>query len=236
MSALALVHMLKTGGTSLRQWLEQHCPGRVINDYDDIPLSNRPEHTLHRRRRHVEPLILQRSQGVVIYGHFILKKYADMPEVRLGAIFRNPAARVVSHYFHYLRNRSSPRNELLPPGLSLIEFAGLPKYADMYRFLLGGIPVSQLAYVGITERLDESVRLLRCVLESSGVPASEAEMMLPQLNRASEYDDPWSYIEREGLAEELFAAQAANFECYWEAQQRFEELCSEHAIELMPRA
>jgi len=41
---LIFVHMLKAGGTSLRGLLEPLFGARLVRDYDDIPMSNRPEH------------------------------------------------------------------------------------------------------------------------------------------------------------------------------------------------
>lgn len=220
--------MPKTGGTTFSRVLERVARGEVLRDYDDIPLSNRPEHA--RQRQKAPDLTRLNAQQVpVVYGHFVLSKYLQLRgQVAFGAVFREPTARIVSHYFHYRRNQGGPRNEILPAGLTLLDFAGLPKYCDMYRFLLGEVEVSELAYVGMTEDLPRSAKLLSAIL--TGTMPSDEVVELDRLNCATEYEDPIAYLRSEGVYEDVLAAQSVNRAIYAEARERFAELCSRYGI------
>jgi hypothetical protein len=229
---IAFLHMLKAGGTSFRSLLEPVYRDRLYCDYDDIPMSNRPEHALERRAR----MRAVQDQGLppntaIVFGHFVLSKYLFLrPQPAYATMFREPVARTVSHYFHYQRYRGNPRNELLPEHLSLLEFARLPKYADTYRFLLGDVPMSELSYIGLTEEFDRSVRLFnRMFGVELRLPSSCARKSV-HLNRAQEYHDPLSYLESEGLLEEVTSAQRINIEIYKQAKERFANLCAHYGV------
>lgn len=224
--------MLKAGGTSLRSLLEPVYRDRLYCDYDDIPMSNRPEHALARRARMREI----QGQGLpantaIVFGHFVLSKYRFLhPQPAYATMLREPVARTVSHYFHYQRCQGNPRNELLPEHLSLLEFARLPKYADIYRFLLGDVSVSELSYVGLTEEFDRSVHLFNRVFGVELQRTSSCMTKPVRLNRATEYEDPLRYLEIEGVLADVTAAQRINIAIYEQAKERFSTLCSDYGV------
>lgn len=229
---IIFVHMLKAGGTSLRELLQPIYGDRLLRDYDDIPMSNRPEHAADRERRRAEV----RQDGAnldadIVYGHFIMDKYRGVrPDLQFGTMFRDPAERIVSHYFHYLRNIGGPRNEILPEGITLLEFARLPKYCDMYRYLLGAMSVADLDYVGITEEFDASVALFFRIFGVTPVGPVPRRADI-RLNRASEYGDAHAYLEDANVLDAVRASQAPNYEVYDQAKERFRSLCVQYGVE-----
>jgi hypothetical protein len=227
---IIFVHMLKAGGTSFRTILEERYGARLLRDYDDIPMSNRPEHHVQRAERlawvreHAGSL-----DADIVFGHFVMDKYRGLrPDLRFGTMFRDPAARIVSHYFHYLRNIGGARNEILEQGISLVEFARLPKYRDMYQYLLGAMAVTDLDYVGITEDFEASVDLFFRIFPAPRMrlPVGDSGSMF--LNRASEYRDAVEYLRQHRILQEVVAAQRINYEIYNEAKARFAMLRNEY--------
>lgn len=223
--------MLKAGGTSFRRLIEPIYGERLLRDYDDIPMSNRPEHARQRERRKAELRATAASlDAEIVFGHFIMSKYLGLRgDLRFATMLRDPAARIVSHYFHYLRHLGGPRNEILPDGISLLEFARLPRYHDMYRYLLGEVRIAHLDYIGLTESFMTSVTLFCRVFgleEHALAPAAAATY----LNRAGEYQDPIAYLRQHDLLEEVVASQRVNYALYEEAKARFADLCRAHGL------
>lgn len=229
---IAFLHMLKAGGTTLRRLLEDVYQDGLVTDYDDIPMSNRPQHVLQRRRRYQA----LHSQGLnpdpqIVFGHFVLSKYRGLNQrLQFATMFRDPVPRVVSHYFHYLRNIGLDRNEILPVGLTLEEFARLPKYRDMYPYLLGDLLIDELDYVGITEEFEASVALFFKIFPHESAEEIVNKAAVLRLNQASEYDDAMAYLREQDLFDNIRWAQRLNEKMYSEAKTRFNALCREHGV------
>ena len=100
-----------------------------------------------------------------MHGHFIATKYwRRYPDARYMAWFREPVERLASHY-HYWKRKPDRKNptcqRLIEEDLSLEAFAALPEMRDVQARFLGEVPPERLAFVGITERYDESMDLFR---------------------------------------------------------------------------
>jgi len=154
------VHVPKTGGVSFREVLAELADGHIVFDYDDRPLSPAPPFArlLRRLRRPALP-----SGTRVVHGHFVASKYRRLlPAARFATWFRDPVERLASHYHYWLRE-PDPANatcrRLIEEKLSLAEFAALPEMRDVHHRFLGGVPVERFAFVGLTERFDESMEL-----------------------------------------------------------------------------
>jgi hypothetical protein len=218
------MHMPKTGGTSLWEVLKLLADGEIFRDYDDIRLSNRPAYERDRHLSRPAPLV-----APVIYGYFVLSKYASVRgQAFFWAIFREPAARLVSHCFQYLRKRGGSRNETLPIDPTLLDFAWPLEYCDMSRFLIGGVPVSEVDFVALTEALPRSARLLAAML--TGNPAAVDERKLGRVNCATECTDPMAYVRDQGIYDDVVAAQAVNMNVYEQARMRFGALCADYCV------
>ena len=156
------IHVPKTGGETFRDILEALTEGHLQRDYADRPLapmSIRQRIRLATARPHLEP------DTRAVHGHFIATKYwRRYPEARYMAWFREPVERLASHY-HYWKRKPDRKNptcqKLIEDDLSLPAFAALPEMRDVHRTLLGEVPLERLAFVGITERYDESLERFR---------------------------------------------------------------------------
>lgn len=157
------VHVPKTGGASFRALLEQHAQGHIVWDYHDRPLApgSRVRRAIQATRRADRV-----PEGTrVVHGHFVASKYSRRyPDAIHAMWFRDPVQRLVSHY-HYWRREPDLENatcrKLIEDDLTLREFAELPEMSDVHERFLGGVPLRELAFVGITERFDESLDLFR---------------------------------------------------------------------------
>lgn len=219
------VHMLKTAGTSFRNAIRETFGDGLLWDYDDIPMSNRPEHEIQRKaRRDALQKQYTKINADIIYGHFIMDKYDGLiSDLQYGTMFRDPVTRIVSHYFHYLRHIGWPRNEILPEGISIPEFSRLPRYCDMYKYLMGSKDVADLDYVGITEEFDKSLRLFSKVF---GVSLPDVATPKPP----SEYGDAVALLMERGIYTEVKRSQQPNNEIYARALDRFWQLVERYDV------
>jgi len=155
--------MPKTGGTSFRKSLEQHFDGKLLFDYDDLPL-----HKTHEQRmsdvRAFQKRLLTDSDGSVIpegtsciYGHFLALKYKQLlnrRNVQFVTWLREPAERLASHYHHWVRNcgDASPDfvKKIVKENWSLAQFCMAPEMRNTQSLFLQGFSLSDFAFVGIT--------------------------------------------------------------------------------------
>lgn len=217
------IHVPKTGGETFREVLEALTEGHLQRDYADrplAPLTIRQRVRLATARPRLEP-------GVrAVHGHFIATKYwRRFPHARYMAWFRDPVERLASHY-HYWKRRPDRQNptcrKLLEEDLSLEAFAALPEMRDVHARFLGEVPPARLAFVGITERYDESIALFRRAFYPG---------LADDAGRANA--NPEREGERYGLEPATRAAiEALNRDdmvVYEAATVRFEQLLAEHA-------
>jgi hypothetical protein len=156
------IHVPKTGGETFREILEELTEGHLQRDYGDrplAPLTLRQRLRLATSRPHLEP------DTRAVHGHFIATKYwRRYPEARYMAWLREPVERLASHY-HYWKRKPDRQNptcrRLMEEDLSLEAFAALPEMRDVQARFVGEVPVERLAFVGLTERYDDSLRLFR---------------------------------------------------------------------------
>ncbi len=217
------IHVPKTGGETFRDILEDLTDGHLQRDYGDRPLSPltlRQRVRLATSRPHLEP-------GTrAVHGHFIATKYwRRYPEARYMAWFREPVERLASHYYYWKRkpDRKNPTClRLIEEDLSLDAFAALPEMRDIQARFLGEVPAERLAFVGLTERYDESMDLFRRAFYPSLAAETEQTNANPERD-GDRYDlDPALRTTIEGL-------NAADVKLYAVAVSRFEELLAEHA-------
>jgi hypothetical protein len=98
-----------------------------------------------------------------LHGHFLSDAFdAIAPEAELVTWLRHPVERVISNYYHLLR-QPDPRNgccqELWARGLRLEQFAALPLMRNEMTRYLAGKPDFAFAFIGVTERFTESLRI-----------------------------------------------------------------------------
>ncbi len=217
------IHIPKTGGETFRDILEALTEGHLQRDYGDrplAPLTLRQRARLATARPHLQP------DTRAVHGHFIATKYwRRYPQARYMAWFREPVERLASHY-HYWKRKPDRKNptcqKLIEEDLSLPAFAALPEMRDVQARFLGDVPPAKLAFVGITERYDDSIDLFR-------------RAFYPALSATTERVN--ANPEREGERYDLDAAvrleverlNAADMALYDAVVARFESLLAEHA-------
>lgn len=151
------VHIPKTAGTSFRLAVEQAFDGRVAYDY-----ARKATETSDGVRRFVYDRKdmagldgwLAGERSVMLGGHFHFAKYAALfPPERVITFLREPLARIVSEHEHALRHHGFDG--------TLLDFASKPRNQNLQSGMLEGVPLEAAAFVGITERYGESLRLLK---------------------------------------------------------------------------
>ncbi len=177
---LVSIHMPKTAGSSFLASLKAQYGDRLIEDYRDRPLSTAP------LRRNVsafsEGLHNIRNDFVeadCIHGHFLALKYrwaGGKRPVKFITWLRDPVARLVSHYNYWKANPppdSAPElRKRVTAEWSLEQFCLSYEFRNVYSRFLWGFPVSQLDFVGITERYDDDyARFCSAYLEGKENPS-----------------------------------------------------------------
>ncbi len=156
-----------------------------------------------------------------MHGHFIATKYWHRyPDAHYIAWFREPVERLASHY-HYWKRNPDPQHpvcrRLIEEDLSLEAFAALPEMRDVQSRLLGEVPVDALAFVGITERYDDSLELFRRIFDPGLEPGATRKHVNPERSGDRYQLDP---AVRSAIAE----LNAADMALYPRAVARHEEL------------
>lgn len=218
------IHVPKTGGETFRDILEALTEGHLQRDYGDrplAPLSLRQRYRLATARPQLEP------GARAVHGHFIATKYwRRFPDARYMAWFREPVERLASHY-HYWKRKPDRQNptcrRLIEEDLTLEAFAALPEMRDVQARFLGEVPVAKLAFVGLTERYDESMELFRHAFYPGLAAKAQRTNANPDREDGGYQLDPATRASLEAL-------NAADTRLYAEARQRFEALLREHGL------
>jgi len=218
------VHVPKTGGEAFRDTLEQLSEGHLERDYGDRPLA--PSTPRQRLRLALSRPALKPDTRVV-HGHFVATKYwRRYPGARYVAWFREPVERLASHYFYWRRKpdmKNPTCRRLIEEDLSVQAFAALDEMRDVQSRFLGQVPVSKLAFVGLTERYDESIELFRRSFHPDLQVAVHRQNANPdRMGARYDLDAPT----REAIA----ALNVADIHLYAEAQARFAELLHENGM------
>ena len=200
------LHIPKTGGTSFSDVLERAYPGQVAFFYQ---ANNRLTHAKlkdHARLRDPDVLREIEEDGIrVIHGHapagWFLRNIAD--QGRFWTWLRDPAERVISAYYYLVQ-----RGQRMPDqpgaakvvGRTLEDYARVEKNQNIQSRVLAGMDLSQMGFVGVTERFDESLAMLGLTQHQLPKPRNR--------NRKKPEVDP----ELRALIAELNAADVALYE------------------------
>lgn len=162
---LLSVHIPKTGGVSFRNMLKDHYgPGFVLRYWEVTDAWGR-----------VLPEVPE--DAACVHGHYVAHELSDrFPSADLVTWVRDPVERVVSSYYHRLRD-PDPRTRISrmihEQGIDLLEFAGLPEIRNEMAWFMGRKRPADFAFVGVTEHFDTAMHLF-CL---------EFGMPLPQIRR-----------------------------------------------------
>jgi Sulfotransferase family len=164
------VHIPKTGGTTFVEVLRKCAQEVLYLDYSQE--GGLGSTALFRRGKRLkapfESVIddLESLQGrSVIHGHFAPKKYSGrFPNATYVTWLRDPAERVVSHYFYWQRSYlpgDARWEQVVMQKMTLEQFARLDFARDVYFRWFSPLGVERFDFVGIMEEYDRSLELFR---------------------------------------------------------------------------
>lgn len=215
-------HVPKTAGSSIRTALKIHFQKRILLDYSAAPVSDNP--TREKQIDDEKILIGENSESYIekydiVYGHFPCNKYDVLgPRIRRAIFLRNPVDRVCSNYFYRLKN-----NVVGEPGdisqVSVLEFAQRNNMRNMYKNYLRGVSLSDFAFVGITERFEDSLNLFEKVF---GI---RLQQFKERVGNVKHYDD---FLREKSSLKMVQDSQSENQIVYEEALRVFEKLMNKH--------
>ncbi len=222
------VHVPKTAGKSFQSDLEHVFGARLLADYGDWPESTTPEATAHNERRRAAMLAEAGSIGErydAIHGHFVAPKYAGVfPVTALVTIVRDPYQHAVSTYEHAMRSPDIPHpgfHRFKEARMSLVEFIeAFPNHQSLY---LGGMPLEDLAMIGLTERYEQSAALFEAIFGVT-MPRAGARRNVNPAKQGPEYE----------IAPQVRRAvernRAEDIALYRRARERFANLCAAYGV------
>lgn len=156
------IHIPKTAGVSVRNILKEHFgPGFVLAYWQVTDAWGR-----------VLPEVPATARCV--HGHFEADRFAGrFPRARLLTWVRDPVERVVSSYYHRLRDPDWQHpvcHELHSKKLSLVEYAALPLVRNEMAHFFGGRKPEEFFFIGVVEEFERSLAHLTRLLEIRAAP------------------------------------------------------------------
>lgn len=169
------IHISKTAGTTFGTLLRNRFGKRFLADYGDWMGAESPAAVAWREERRRKMRGRRREllrKYDVIHGHFIADKYAGLfPQPEFVTFFRDPYQQTVSSYEYAARHPEINHpvvKKVHEQKMGLVEYMRL--VAQPQCAFMGNLPLEDLAFVGLTERFDESVGLFNAMFGTSLVP------------------------------------------------------------------
>lgn len=157
------VHIPKTAGVSVRNILKEHYgPGFVLHYWQITDAWGR---------------VLEQvpDNAACVHGHYHTDALTGrFPSATLITWVRDPVDRVVSSYFHRLRDPDWQHPvcvELHEKKLSLVQYAALPLVRNEMTRYFGSKQPGDFAFIGIVEDFERSLVVMKQVLGMPDIPA-----------------------------------------------------------------
>jgi hypothetical protein len=158
------VHLPKTGGSSFKTLLQEQYGQQMLLDYDDKPMSH---NKLSRNWAAIMHNFRARPLENIhcIHGHFLPYKYAYLNQESDYVIWlRDPAERIVSHYYYWQRTSNKIQkpplhHKLTNKELSLEQFCRLPRFWNFYHQYLFRFKLENFSFIGLIENYEQSLTL-----------------------------------------------------------------------------
>jgi hypothetical protein len=151
------VHIPKTAGTSFRKAAEEAFGAKnTVLDYglksnETHPLVQNYEYQKHDRFELYKKL--QEKPNTILAGHFHLQKYFPIFDIQnIISFIRKPEEQIRSHYEHFKRHHSYKK--------TFLEFIQDRRFCNLQSKMLSGSPIGAIGFIGLTERYEESIKLL----------------------------------------------------------------------------
>lgn len=213
---LISLHIPKTAGTSFTAILRSLFPQKLYRHYKH-EFSTSQSVTSHFIHPHIR----------CVHGHFQVNAFdACFDRTTTLTWFRDPVERLVSTYYQVLRNPQDSRHDpnyrrVLEEEMNLVDFARKTNAANQVPWYLNGHALADFTFIGIVERMPESLHMLRMLLGDD-----TAQLDFPQANTnpkrsGSRYElDPIVRQELELILEDemrLYRKACALFDARWSA-------------------
>lgn len=215
---LVSCHVPKCAGFSFQRHLTHLFRKRAIWDYNhtDRPgyKQGPPQHYILSELRHPKKV-------TVIHGHFFLSKYHNIPNIQRAMWFRHPVDRLLSHYYYWLRGPDMDHpncRALHEQGLSVVQFAKIPELRNVFTRFLDGEKMTELNWVGIIERYQDSIDLFYAMYATGRDPGE----IKPHENKNVAH--PEGYELDKAAREEIERLNAEDMRLYDIAQGMFDRL------------
>lgn len=204
------IHIPKTAGSSFRKSAEAYYGvTRMLYDYgvDTKETSDAVKQLEYRAQPDRFALANHaRKHAAMLAGHVSYVKYAPFFHAKDVLTFvREPAQQIRSHYEHYVRHHGYKK--------SFMYFIGEKRFCNLQSRYLLGLPLSAIGFVGITERFDESLKLINSQFNT------EFKSIKINNNTAKQSDD---YVISTDELQAIIEHNADDIALYVAACERFE--------------
>lgn len=231
MEKIFSIHIPKTAGTFFGQVLQSLQPEIIFFNYG-------PESPSTRIYIHNEPLefadrnslqpfffdyLRQKDGGVAImHGHVWEKRFWDEnPDAKLLCWMREPAQRLYSHY-EFFKRQPKPGNERYENfkrrKQTFLEFATDQLNVNRQTGILDGISINELSFVGVVERVSQSLDLFSNVF-GKNISVSETFSLNKNQNRNSE-----SYKISEEELSNIEECNLLDFQNYYQIVRTYQKI------------
>ena len=173
MLELISIHIPKTAGRSLLAMLNRVYGERHVLVVNRRRFRENREAALAELRKQIT------SDIKVIHGHVhvsdIMEIIDENPGARLIAFVREPAARVVSHYFHekrILSETGSLSAKKQVPVNTVLHYAAHPETQNVMTRFISGVPANRFFFIGVFENLENELWRLSAMMNwpAMGIP------------------------------------------------------------------
>ena len=220
------VHIPKTAGTFFGRALQELQPDLLFFNYGQKAPATRiyergqliqpPSGQLHKDyfREHIQQ---DKPGTAIMHGHFWGSSYLDLiPPAKPIVWLREPAQRLRSHY-EFWNNKpprdTSPKYELFKQEqFDFASFATHPEFTNRLHKFTTGISLDDYAFVGILERLEDSLATLADILPSLSFPNPSKKVNHNPNRTTHAYDIKTKVLDQVRIANHL------DYELYHQAE------------------
>jgi len=160
------LHIPKTAGTTLLTYLRKHF--KVKEDYElvkclETKFATNTDYAMSHAECIEAGAIVKLKQVLlplkyqVIHGHFSANKYSLTPGSKMFTFVRNPAERLLSHYFYWKAiydigdRRYKFINEIFEKNFSIDEFIFHPYLRNYQSKYIDGLRIDKFIFVGVAD-------------------------------------------------------------------------------------
>jgi hypothetical protein len=222
---LIVVHIPKTGGNTFKTVLVNAFGSGYLEDYE-TSVTTKPywqdflNGYRYRFSKNQPPPATH-----CIQGHFLAIKYTHIPQARFVTWVRDPIQLAHSLYYYWQRMPKLAHplcRKMHQKNMSLAEFAALSRFWNLQTKFLFGVRIESLAFIGITEEYDKSMRLFNRIFDLPDETSYTAQNYNP--SRSGDYKPDSS------LESKLRQWHSRDLTLYDRCRKQFDKLCRDHGV------